>query len=70
VYTLTAVAVQDSDFWQLDQADIQSACEANTHFGYVFMKNVARVVGQRFEISQRMLVREVQAELKDKDPLA
>jgi CRP-like cAMP-binding protein len=69
-YTLSAIAAQDSDLWQLARADIQSACENNAHLGYVFMTNVARVVGQRLKIAQQMLVRELQAELQAKDPLA
>lgn len=69
-YTLSAYAAEDSNLLQIDQADIQSSCEANAHLGYIFMRNTARVIGERFQIAQEMLVKEIQDGLKHKDPLA
>ncbi|OFV83711.1 MAG: hypothetical protein A3D93_00510 [Acidobacteria bacterium RIFCSPHIGHO2_12_FULL_67_30] len=69
-YTLSAYATEDSDLLQIDRDDIQSFCEANTHLGYKFMKNTARVIGERFEASQEMLVKEIQHSLKHNDSLA
>lgn len=69
-YTLSAYATEDSELLQIGRDDIQNSCEANTHLGYMFMRNTARVIGQRFEGSQEMLVKEIQHGLKHNDSLA
>lgn len=69
-YTLSAYVVEESELLRIDQADIQRSCEANTHLGYKLMKNIAQVIGQRFQIAEQMLVKEVQDGLRHKDPLA
>lgn len=69
-YTLSAYAAEDSDLLQVDQAEIHSLCEANLHLGYTFMKNVGRIIGERFQAGQQMLIKEIQDGLKRKDPLA
>lgn len=69
-YTLSAYAVEESDLLQIDQADIERSCEANAHLGYKLVRNIARVIGQRFQIAEQMLVNEIQDGLRHKDPLA
>ena len=69
-YTLSAYAAEESDLLQIDQADIDYSCEGNTHLGYKLVKNIARVIGQRFQIAEQMLVNEIQNGLRHKDPLA
>lgn len=69
-YTLSAYATEDSELVRIKHADLRSLCEANSHLGYIFMKNIARVIGKRFQIAQQMLVKEIQDGLKQKDPLA
>lgn len=69
-YTLSAYAAEDCDLMQVDQAEISRLCEANLHLGYTFMKNIARIIGERVHAGQQLLVREIQDGLKRKDPLA
>lgn len=69
-YTLSAYAAEDCDLMRVDQAEIHRLCETNLHLGYVFMKNVARIIGERFHAGQLLLVKEIQDGLKRKDPLA
>lgn len=69
-YTLSAYAAEDSDLLRVDQADLESLCEVNVHLGYTFMKNTARLVGERFHAAQQMLIKEIQHGLKRTDPLA
>lgn len=69
-YTLSAYAAEDSELLQMKQADIKSLCEANNHLGYVFTKNLARIISQRFQTLQAALTKEIQEDLKQKDSLA
>jgi hypothetical protein len=38
--------------------------------GYIVMKNIARIIGERYERARHTLVGEVQSGLRQKDPLA
>jgi signal-transduction protein with cAMP-binding, CBS, and nucleotidyltransferase domain len=67
VYTLSALAVQNSDLMRLHEKDIKELCAKNDHLGYVLMKNLAEIIGERFQIVQTMLINEIQQNLKEKD---
>lgn len=69
-YTLSAHATEDSKLLRIRQTDLQDCCEADTRLGYVVMKNIAQIVGARYELALKMLIGEIQTGLKEKDPLA
>jgi signal-transduction protein with cAMP-binding, CBS, and nucleotidyltransferase domain len=66
-YTLTAYATEDSELLQIQQSDLQACCEANTRLGYLVMKNIARIVGERYEIARQILTGEIQRNLEKKE---
>jgi CRP-like cAMP-binding protein len=66
-YTLSACATEDSELLRIKQTDLQACCEANTRLGYIVMKNIARIVGERYEIARQMLTGEIQSGLKKKE---
>ena len=66
-YTLNAFATEDSELLQIRQSDLQDLCEANTRLGYIVMKNIARIICERYELFRRMLVGEIQRDLKRKE---
>jgi len=70
VYTLTAHATEDSELLRIDQAGLLQCCESDPSIGYHVMKNIAGIIGQRFEVTRQMLAREIQAGLHQKDPLS
>lgn len=67
IYTLSAYATEDSELFQIKQADLEELCEANTQLGYVVMKNIAQIVVERYEIAWKMLQGEIQQDLKKKE---
>jgi signal-transduction protein with cAMP-binding, CBS, and nucleotidyltransferase domain len=67
VYTLTAVAVQNTDLLSLNERDLEELCVKNEHLGYVLMNNIATIIGERFQLVQNMLVNEVQNNFKEKE---
>ncbi len=69
-YTLTACAVEDSELLRIKQSDLQDRCDADPRIGYVVMGNIARTIGARYELARQILVGEIQANLKQRDPLA
>jgi CRP-like cAMP-binding protein len=69
-YTLTGFAAQDSELLRIKQSDLLECCEADTGLGYVVMKNIARLVGERYEFARRILVSEVKENIRRRDPLA
>ena len=69
-YTLTACAVEDSELLRIRQTDLQHCCDADPRMGFVVMGNIARPVGERYELARQSLVREIQNNLKLRDPLA
>ena len=66
-YTLTAYATEDSEVLQLKRTDLQDICEANTRLGYIVMKNIARIIGERYELTARILIGEIQRDLQKKE---
>jgi CRP-like cAMP-binding protein len=69
-YTLSAYAREDSELLEIKQADIEGLCGANHHFGYIFMKNTALIIAQRFQLAQQALTKEIQESLRHRDPFA
>jgi CRP-like cAMP-binding protein len=69
-YTLTACAGEDSELLRIRQTDLRQCCDADPQLGSVVMGNIARIVGRRYERVQRILVREIQNNLRQRDPLA
>lgn len=69
-YTLSAYATEDSELLRIEQQDLRECCEANVRLGYIVMRNVARIIGERYELARQMLIGEIQSGLRQKDPLA
>ncbi len=69
-YTLTAVATEDSDLLQIKYSELQECCEANFQLGYIVMRNICRIIDDRYELACQFLVEEIQNGLKQKDPIA
>ena len=67
-FTLSAVAVRNSKLLRINRSDIKRLCTESDHFGHVFMKNIADIIGQRFIVVQRMLLEEIQHYLKNQEP--
>jgi CRP/FNR family cyclic AMP-dependent transcriptional regulator len=67
IYTLTALAVQNSDLLILNERDLKELCVKNDHLGYILMKNIAEIIGERFQMIQNMLINEIQQNLKEKE---
>lgn len=66
-YTLSALAVKDSKLLRLSAKDVKRLCAENHHLGYVLMKNIADIIGERFDLAQKMLIELIQQELKEKE---
>ncbi len=67
IYTLSAWALQNSDLLRIDEKDIKELCAKNDRLGYMLMKNIAEIIGERFELVQKMLINEIQQNLKEKE---
>ncbi|MBI4478793.1 MAG: Crp/Fnr family transcriptional regulator [Acidobacteria bacterium] len=66
-YTLTACATEDSTLLQINQTELEELCETNTRLGYILMKNIARIIGERYELARQILIGEIQRDLKRKE---
>ena len=66
-YTLSAIALADSALLKMNQTDIKRLCEANNHLGYVLMRNLAKMVGDRFTRVENVLIRQAQESLTRKE---
>jgi signal-transduction protein with cAMP-binding, CBS, and nucleotidyltransferase domain len=67
IYTLSARALQNSDLLMINEKDINDLCSKNDHMGYIIMKNISEIIGERFELVQKMLINEIQQNLKEKE---
>jgi CRP-like cAMP-binding protein len=67
LYTLAAWAVKDSELLRLNAKDIKKLCSENYHLGYVLMKNVAEIIGERFDLVQKIVIDTIQQNLKEKE---
>ncbi len=70
IYTLSGHATEDSELLQIRQTDLREFCEANPQLGNIVLTNIAQVIGARYELVLKALVREIQHGLKEKDPFA
>jgi CRP-like cAMP-binding protein len=59
-FTLKASAQIDTDVLALPRAPVLEFFEANPAIGYVVLRNLAAVVGQRLQVTQAMWLREMQ----------
>jgi CRP-like cAMP-binding protein len=59
-FTLKASAQIDTDVIVLPRAPLLEFFEANPAIGYVVMRNLASIVGQRLQVFQAMWLREMQ----------
>ena len=66
-YTLSAVAVKDTQLLKFHEQDLQRLCESNSHLGYVFMKSIAEIISERFVAIQMILIDIIQKGLEDKE---
>ncbi len=69
-YTLSAIALADSALLQMNQTDIKRLCEANNHLGYILMRNLAKMVGDRFTRVEYVLIQQAQQSLSQKETSA
>ena len=67
IYTLSALAVQDSELIKFKASDIKQLCDENAHLGYVVMNNISEVIGERFASVQKILVDVIQQSLREKE---
>lgn len=66
-YTLSALAVSDGELLKAPAADVRRMCASNHDFGYVLMKNISVLIGERYELTRKMLVNVIQKELDEKE---
>jgi CRP-like cAMP-binding protein len=66
-YTLSALAVGDSELVRINAKDIEKFSAENNHLGFILMKNIAETIGERFDLVQRMLIDLIQQNLKEKE---
>jgi CRP-like cAMP-binding protein len=59
-FTLKATAQIDTDVLVLPRAPLLEFFDANPSLGYIVMRNLASVVGQRLQVFQAMWLREMQ----------
>ncbi|MBT8396582.1 MAG: cyclic nucleotide-binding domain-containing protein [Gemmatimonadetes bacterium] len=59
-YTLEAFAPVETDLLSLPRVDLLDLFAGDPGVGYVVFTNLARIVGQRLQISQTMWIREMQ----------
>ncbi|NOY05984.1 MAG: cyclic nucleotide-binding domain-containing protein [Chlorobi bacterium] len=66
-YTLSAVSMIDSEVLKINRIIIKRLCEQNIFFGYMLMKNIATIIGERFALARRMLTEIIQQDLSEKE---
>ena len=66
-YTLTGYATEDSELLQISRTEFEACCEANPRAGYLVMRNIARIIGERYEFVRQILAGEIQSDLKKKE---
>jgi CRP-like cAMP-binding protein len=66
-YTLSAVATTQVELFQVPATDLRKLCSEHHHLGYVLMKNIAVIIGGRFERTQRILMGVIQKQLDEKE---
>lgn len=66
-YTLSALATTRGELLKVPAADLRKLCSDHHHLGYVLMKNVSAIIGDRFERTQRILMDVIQKQLDEKE---
>ena len=64
LYTVSAIAVRDSELLRIKQNDLTQVCTSNSHLGYGIMSKIAQTISERFAVIQEMLINEVQHGLR------
>jgi len=64
-YTLSAVAVKESEVLKINRLVIKRMCEQNIFFGYMLMKTIAAIIGERFALARQMLMEMIQQDLSE-----
>ena len=67
LYTVSAIAVRDSELLRIKQNDLNQLCTRNSHLGYGVMSKIAQTMSERFALVQKILVNEVQHAMKEKE---
>jgi CRP-like cAMP-binding protein len=68
VYTVSALATRDSELLRFKASDIEGLCNEADHLGFVIMRNVSEIIGERFATLQKMLIDFVQQGLTQREP--
>jgi CRP-like cAMP-binding protein len=68
VYTVSALAIRDCELLRFKASDIERLCNEDDHLGFVIMRNVSEIIGERFASLQRMLIDVVQQSLTQREP--
>lgn len=66
-FTLSAMAVKETEVLRMRRQDLEELCQENNHLGYVLKKNIAEIIGERFTLIQRMLIDMVRQSIKEKE---
>jgi CRP/FNR family transcriptional regulator, cyclic AMP receptor protein len=66
-YTLTGYATEDSELVKLRGSTLRDYCETHPQAGQTVMANVARIVSERYETARKLLISEIQRDLKKKE---
>jgi CRP-like cAMP-binding protein len=66
-YTLSAKAMQDSELLRIKEEDIKRLCAEDNHLGYILMKNIAEIIGERFASVQKIVIDLIQQNLSEKE---
>ncbi len=66
-YTLSAVVTKDAEALKIHRLVIKRLCEQNIFFGYMLMKNIATIIGERFALARQMLTEIIQQDLSEKE---
>jgi CRP-like cAMP-binding protein len=67
VYTLSALAAKDTELLRIGEKDMMRLCKENSHLGYVLMKTIAQIIGERFDLVQKLLIDVIQKSLSEKE---
>ena len=54
-YTLTAVCEEDSEVLAIDADQLIELCELDPEIGYKFMKKIAQIYFERYEVAKRQI---------------
>lgn len=67
IYSLSAVTTKDTNLVRIHESRLKQLCIDNNHLGYIIMKNISEIIGERFDIMQKMLIDVIQQHLSKKE---